>query len=678
LIPAVCPSSYDDPAIPGLSTVQVKDLDHDGDRDQADIDMALGSCAALNGCNLLFKKGTWENVEIVIDGGFPNGLSIGGAGIGETVLRGPVVPANYEHKPIIHVTGSAPDGIIIQNITLDGVKDEKPPIAGACPNGSSCFTDDDCEPESCDSTIGYASGISTLDPGLRVRRNGIVRGIEVRNMLYTGVDLRGVDGWVVECNWLHNFGCNTRDEPCGQTAGLEQQWESVPAFNGSLPYRKVNGWGVFVKPYSFNVEVRNNLVEHATKFGIQTYEPAGAPCPSATTCPVTAPSFAAGNEPPMCTTFSDNIIRGSSWGVVVNGGCGAVIRGNTAECQCETLDEYWVQTGSGFHCAGGGADTVWEGNIAQNNHAHGFSMACLDGNWEFTDNESANNCLRRTAWAGDMTFSTYNGVSIDPVLIEDVTSRSPNCYAGIRIQNRENVTIGGALIGNYVEGGREFGLWVDTGANYVDISDTTVDQGTGVGLYGIAIDPTATSLTIQDNNVIAGYEPEGKLCEITQGSCVPFDCSDDTSSCGPPTWCGPDSESCGAPTTDLVYSACKRSDGSLFTCERDDERIHLQECGCEPLQAGVPCANSAVEPTCVSLLFPACPNTSSCGPVDQCTLDTGSCSPSIDYGYQTCVFPDGELFACPGGQTVHLQECDCSALQSGVPCANTAMELVCE
>jgi hypothetical protein len=111
-------------ALAGLASAQSKRIVFIGDENSdsrytgVDVERALERCRP--GCLLRAGAHTFDDVAVVIDKQFPEGLVIEGAGIGETVFRSPV-PVQ---APVFWIRGGQ-SGVVLRGFSLDGRKSEQ-------------------------------------------------------------------------------------------------------------------------------------------------------------------------------------------------------------------------------------------------------------------------------------------------------------------------------------------------------------------------------------------------------------------------------------------------------------------------------------------------------------------------------------------------------------------------
>jgi hypothetical protein len=98
--------------------VEVDDMNRDGRYTGLDIELALEKCRP--GCRLRVGAHRYDDVAVVIDKRFPDGLEIEGAGVGKTVFRSPV-PVK---APVFWLKGGS-RGVVFRNFSLDGRKVEQ-------------------------------------------------------------------------------------------------------------------------------------------------------------------------------------------------------------------------------------------------------------------------------------------------------------------------------------------------------------------------------------------------------------------------------------------------------------------------------------------------------------------------------------------------------------------------
>jgi hypothetical protein len=463
---------------------------------QADIDVAIDACDT--GCNLHFLTGVYQDVRMII-GSFPDGFAMYGEGIGETTLRAPVYGGDFDPEdpeesqwhPTIHITGSAPDGVIIEDLTLDGRKFDQVLPDDEYP---SCLPDDcTCPPPwgqpTCHNggccVLERIPAITTNNPGLDIREDGVIRNIEIKDYLASGITFEQTEDWTIEDCEIHNIGCNTADESCA-SLGNPDNWNTAPDIDG-VTNRKTNGFGIEVGQFNLRTEILNNLVTDTTKVGIVTYSS------SSKDCTVNDPVHGK-PAPPRETYFYGNTVEDSAAGFYVNGGCDTVFEDNTATGSFES-SRSGVGISAGFACSDGGLGTQFKGNTSQNNEGAGFLIWCPDGEILLEDNVTHNNCTDESVPEDsadlDLNFCQSQSIDCNPlqsgvpditIKNHQVTSESNLCRGGIQIRGFDEVHIdGGAILGGDGNGG--YGIFAEHG-HRLRIEDIDVKAGEGdVGMW---------------------------------------------------------------------------------------------------------------------------------------------------------------------------------------------------
>jgi hypothetical protein len=424
--------------------VEVTDLDGDGNYDQDDIDIAMDDCAP--GCNLKLLPVTYRNIRLVIGNSVSQGFAMYGAGIGQTVLQSRVAPIGGYYDYAIYVTSFAPDGLVFQDFTLNGMKFQQPiPTQTADPSPANW---------------GKSVGIIVADfySANSTNTDSIIRRLHIKDFLQAGVLLMDAARWRIEQNRITDMGCHTIDTPCGSA------WLTVPDNLPSRLNRKTDGFGIVLGKHHIGTVVANNTVTGATKIGIEIFG-GGKPCDDPST--------------PRNIVIENNIVTRAAQGIGVNGGCYYIIRDNVVQGSIATGSED-QNLGVGFFCAAGGENGVWLRNRASNNQLSGFSLDCPAENIDMIQNVSSNNCLTTTYNSADITLSTRGLTGIPGGEVLDNTISNNNCFAGMRITGRTNVTVSGGSI----EGGSEYGLWLSSVSN-VGVSNLQLNARPSQQLPGV-------------------------------------------------------------------------------------------------------------------------------------------------------------------------------------------------
>ncbi len=536
------------PPNPGIAkTCMVVDIAPAG-LNQADIDAALADC--VPGCNLYFPTGTYNDVAMNI-GSFGDGFAMYGNGVGNTVLKAPIydyLPTTFTHDYMIELTYDAPDGVIIENMTLDGRKSAQIDPAtegkaclytlnGSCSSQAAC----DCpypngSPNGlCFRTLsGLVAGIYTGNPNAEIHHGGQVRGVEFKEFLGFGLQLRQSHDWTVEYCTFDKLGCRNV-APAGGPSARCPLLQSICNVDG-VPHRKTNGIALELGSQTDGILVQNNTVTNATKVGIATYSQTD-PCDA---------NNSNGH------TIRDNTVAWSGTGIYINGGCNTTIEDNTVSRSIMPGHEA-TDGGAGFGCFSGGKGSVWRGNSSLNNQSAGFLMKCReqtapdnDGqddvvNLLLEDNSSYGNCQTTTQ-------SILGDVQVGPAAYDDTScvtitgheSNSPKCPAGLRIVDTDGVHVDGGSF----SGGKDSGIWVRD-ASEVEIEGLTVINAPGnTGNVGIRlVPPEITDFYIQATTAFNGFstvvEPTTEVCNANSVYYCAFEDSTDGDGSGQDAVCSP-------------------------------------------------------------------------------------------------------------------------------------------
>jgi hypothetical protein len=447
---------------PDLPVVDVVDAAAPfGIHDQSDIDLALAMCG--NGCNLHFLAETYHDVALDI-GPFADGFAMFGEGQASTVLRAPLYGISGPWDYMIDIRSDAPDGMIVQELTLDGRRDEQNP------------------PRSADCESGYANYIRrtyAIHAGTPVvREGGVLRCLEIRNFLQMGILLSAVDRWTVSDNWIHDIGCHDFDQFCGP------QWEEWGCIEpDNVPHRRVNGYGIYLATDSRNVVVSNNTVEGMSKMAIQVENILAGGCGT--------PRYATDN------LVLGNTVRQSADGIVVNGGCRTIIEDSLVEGMLATGNES-LETGAGIVCAAGGCDGMeLRRNVSRNNQSSGYQIRG-PGNVLFDSNESYDNCGGTLANVGDLEIRNGAGATVT----NHLSFGSESCFAGAHISSYADARVTNSSFSS----GSLFGLRIHMSRD-VEIDRVTVEASSS-SVIGTSLGTDLERVFVQANVDMIGFDQE--------------------------------------------------------------------------------------------------------------------------------------------------------------------------
>ena len=454
------------PPLPGLPVVQVRSTGVRQALGQADIEAALEAC--WPGCNLLFLAGVYDGVAFKIDD-FPDGFAMFGYRDGddedETLLRSPLFEdTGRAWQPLVALGSAAPDGVVVQDLTLDGRKHEqRPPLNSAG--------------ELMRYPAHLLTGFWGRDNGDRA--DGIIRRIEVRDFIGAGISIGNAPRWRIEDTVVAGIGCNQLSEPCGDRSSQPGSWDELD--EQGPPGNKVSGIGIVVLNGSDDALVARNQLERGTKFGIEVY---GDPC-------IDASSGAESTVATRRVHVVDNTVWYSRTGITVNGGCDHLIERNRVYRSFAAAVPSTSVYGAGFEC-GYGAGTTWRGNWALWNQGSGFALSCpYAGGLVFEDNRSIGNCLHSSGLGHRSDLSVLGGDAGDGIeqsdglWISNFISRSSQCYAPIVLSRRSGVTI----TDSQIDGGWMYGVKLSE-VNDVVVERTTITSthAPGDGDIGILLD----------------------------------------------------------------------------------------------------------------------------------------------------------------------------------------------
>lgn len=440
------------PPRPELPVVQVGDAaPPHGRLDQRDIDAAFAACG--DGCNLQLLAATYEDVAIDI-GGSPGALAIYGFGPQASILRSPIFPPGADYDALIEVLPDAPDGGVLQDFALDGRKTEQQP-----PTTAGAFDDD---------KLSKFAGIRTLASVYSSRADWLVQRLEVSGFTEAGISVADAPRWIVRQNVIHDIGCHQWDTPCGspqEPGNLSNPWNALPdALIGdpdvTVVGYKVSGQGVNVQRGSSGTQVLANEIFRTTKHGIEVYTGnCGDPLTSAD------------------VIVADNDVHDAGvGGIVLNGGCAVQVLRNHVR-RTGVTNGGTRNVGNGFRCGANAENSAWIDNVSRDNDRSGYNLSCFGAsNLLFRGNASRNNC-QGPSLAAELFFDGLAPPDPRPVglVIEDFVATGNGCYWGVRIRNRDGVTIRDTD----VEGGSQVGIEIVASAN-VEVVDSSFG-GDGLG-----------------------------------------------------------------------------------------------------------------------------------------------------------------------------------------------------
>lgn len=214
--------------------IEVGDENRDGRYTGEDIEWALERCRP--GCLLRVGAHTFDDVAVVIDKRFPEGLVIEGAGIGETVFRSPV-PVR---APVFWIRGGQ-QGVVLRDFTLDGRKLEQTNA----------------------SMISDSVGIRVSDLSRIESDSGRVKSVTIAHFLTAGILIRDGKGWQIRRNEISDIGCHT-DRPCPLMPGKDA--------DVYLKGRRTVGYGVMLNSVGASgAVVEENRIAGVTKIGIEAF-----------------------------------------------------------------------------------------------------------------------------------------------------------------------------------------------------------------------------------------------------------------------------------------------------------------------------------------------------------------------------------------------------------------------
>ena len=327
--------------------VMVHDENRDGRFTGEDVEVALERCRP--GCVLSAGSHVFEDVAIAIDGGFPNGLVIQGAGRGKTIFRSSV-PA---HAPIFWIKGGL-SGIVFRDFGMDGRKREQNDAA----------------------SISESVGIRVSNPALVPSPLGYIESLDIGNFLTAGIWVRDGSNWTISGNRVHDVGCDA-DRPCPLLPG----GDADPYVKG----RRTVGYGiVVVGAGARGAVIEGNTISRVSKIGIEAFTPGSA--------------LGSDDRVRDVRIFRNRVNGALSAGIVANGGVGIRIEGN----------EVWDSGGtgvrgqgaSGINCGGASDRVVIARNYIHDTDGSGIRIGCSGDLMEIVGNQIERPCRRQLAVQG--------------------------------------------------------------------------------------------------------------------------------------------------------------------------------------------------------------------------------------------------------------------------------------
>ncbi len=392
---------------PGV--VRIDDLNGDGRYTGEDVKIGLAIC--VPGCTLRALRRTYDDVEVAIPAGMTNGVTIEGAGMGQTVFRSPV--------PWVRsvVTVSSPNPLVtFRDLTIDGRKAEQ----------ISAFI-------STQSQIG----IRVANPAAADSGPGIIERVEIKNMLNEGISISGGSGWIVRHNKIHDNGCSNRF-PCPSLRLVDlgahlhdPTWQSV-------------GFGIIFE--SSDNTAHDNEIWNINKIGIEAFDSVLLPY----------------SELMSGFHIHHNHVHHVGSGIGSNGGRSGRIENNTVT----------HTSGYGVFCGGQAGDLVFNNNLIVDNNFAGLWVSCWGPNITVTNNRIGNNCQTIPGGSSGLhidagtQFGGGNGLTI-----QDNTVDEPFCRSASEISYRDDVQISG----NVFRGGSALGTVILHDVTDVVMSDTYID-----------------------------------------------------------------------------------------------------------------------------------------------------------------------------------------------------------
>lgn len=321
--------------------VEIGDENGDGRYTGVDVERALERCRP--GCLLRAGAHRFDDVAVVIDKQFPEGLVIEGAGIGATVFRSPV-PVQ---APVFWIRGGQ-SGVVLRGFSLDGRKSEQTNA----------------------SKIADSVGIRVSDLSRKESDSGRVESVAISHFLTAGILIRDGKGWRVSNNDISDIGCHT-DQPCLRLLGQD--------VNRYVKGRRTVGYGVMLNSSGASgAVVEGNRVADITKIGIEAF---------------TNNNKLGSNDRVRDIQILRNRVSGAlGAGITSNGGVGIEIIGN--EVWDSGGEGITGNMGAGISCGGASERIVVARNYVHDTDGSGLRISCQGDDVIVRDNRVERPCRR--------------------------------------------------------------------------------------------------------------------------------------------------------------------------------------------------------------------------------------------------------------------------------------------
>jgi hypothetical protein len=419
-----------------LRILESGDENQDGRYTGEDLELGLQRCRP--GCLLRIGPHLYEDVSIVIENEFPEGLTIEGAGSGRSILRSPVPVGG----PVFWLKGGQ-SGVVFSHFGLDGRKDEQTNL----------------------SQISESVGIRVSDLSRRGSDAGRIESVAIAHFLTAGILVRDGRNWQIRDNRVDDIGCHT-SQPCPLMPGADAD----PHVKG----RRTVGYGIMLNGVSASgALVESNRVSNVSKIGIE--------------------AFSSGATPGSKDRIRDarlikNRVSGAvSVGITSNGGVGIEIIGN----------EVWDSGGpglignggAGISCGGPSEKILIADNVVYDTDGSGLRIGCKGNDVTVRGNRVEAACRRNLVEQGAIQIvgrkGRGRGIVIENNVVDGAVDR---CTYALLLVQWDDVQ----LLGGRYEGGSRSAIYVGDSKG-VRVADLEASALNGPSVW---IRPDVTDITI--------------------------------------------------------------------------------------------------------------------------------------------------------------------------------------
>ncbi len=417
--------------------VEVADENRDGRYTGQDIELALVRCRP--GCLLRVGAHTYDDVAIVIDKQFSEGLEIIGAGTGQTVFRSPV-PVQ---APVFWVRGGQ-SGVVFRDFTLDGRKTEQTNAA----------------------KISDSVGIRVSNPSLTPSDDGRIESVSIGHFLTAGILIRDGRRWHIKNNHIEDIGCHT-SQPCPRMPGKDA--------NRYVKGRRTTAFGVILTSVGASgAIVEGNRIANITKIGIEAYTNYG--------------KLGSSDRVRDVQILRNRVSGAVNVGITSNGGVGIDIIGN------EVWDTGGMgltgNGGAGISCGGASERIVIAENIVHDTDGAGIRANCQGDDVTIRDNRIGRACRRKLVEQGALHIVGRKEGRSRGLVVEgnQVDVREGECAYGLFLGRWRDIR----LAGGAYHGGSRAVLYV------ADASQIRIEglEATSPGVPSLLVGSNVQSMTV--------------------------------------------------------------------------------------------------------------------------------------------------------------------------------------